>query len=237
MSEYRASLFRNGTSEDASLAASPSLERLRVEIARIERAGAAAGAPAGLPLGWETVDDAFPDGVLAATGVHEAAGPAAHGFALRILARCKGPVMWVHPARSRWALYGPGLARLGGALAGRLVVVRARSRDEGLWAAEEGLRSGALDGLALEPDGPIDLTASRRLQLAAEAGGALGLLLTGAQGGAAGAAVAPSAVASRWRIEPAPADISGPATTPRWRATLIRRRGGGSGEWLVEAPG
>lgn len=233
MSEYRASLFRDEGVDEAR----PSFDRLRAEISRIERGGAAGpgGAPPpGLSLGWAALDQAFPEGALAPAAMHEVAGAAAHGFALRLMARTSGPVMWVHPSRSRWALYGPGLARLGGALAARLIVVRTRTREEGLWAAEEGLRSGALDALALEPDGPIDLTASRRLQLAAETGATFGLLLTGVL---SGGTAAPSAVASRWRVDPAPADVSGPISIPRWRVALTRRRNGGAGAWEVEAPG
>lgn len=234
MSGYHASLFRDAR-RAPSPAAAASLRGLRAEIARIERAGPHGAAPeaSGIALGLSAVDAAFPQGVLARAALHEIAGGAAYGFALRLLARLPGPVLWVHPVRRAEALYGPGLAGLGGGLAGRLVIARARNAEEGLWAAEEGLRSGALYAVALEPDKTVGLTASRRLQLAAERGGALCLVLPGE--GAADARLAPNAAASRWRVDPAPADVSGPVTVRRWDVDLLRRRGGGTGAWRVEA--
>lgn len=58
-----------------------------------------------------------------------------------------------------------------------LVLIRVRTALDGLWAAEEGLRCGAVRTVVIEADSPIDLRKSRRLQLAAEAGGTLGLFL------------------------------------------------------------
>ncbi len=232
MSEYRASLFRDEAGAPAAEAA-PALDRLRAEVARIERGGAAqeGGGGPGVAFGWPSVDRAFPEGALAAGAVHELTGGAAGRLALALLARLAGPVLWCHPARRAEALYGPGLANLGAGLVERLLIARARSRGEGLWAAEEGLRSGALDAVVLEPDGPLDLTASRRLQLAAETGGALGLVLPG---GAEAGALAPSALFSRWRAVPLPSDVSGPCTRRRIELALLRRRGGGAGRWVLE---
>ena len=82
----------------------------------------------------------------------------------------------------------------------------------------------------------LDLTAGRRLQLAAEAGGTTGLVLRRGnipQTGEGGA----SAATTRWRIASAP----GPAgPVPRsqgpacWRVGLLRCRGGRPGDWMVE---
>ncbi|MCR9221317.1 MAG: damage-inducible mutagenesis protein [Alphaproteobacteria bacterium] len=234
MSGYHASLFRDARRAPPPVSAA-ALRGLRAEIARIERSGPYGAAPeaSGIALDLPAVDAAFPPGVLARAALHEISGGAAHGFALRLLARRPGPVLWVHPVRRAEALYGPGVEGLGGGLAERLMIARARSAEEGLWAAEEGLRSGALSAVALEPDKAVGLTASRRLQLAAERGGALCLILPGE--GAAEARLSHSAAASRWRVDPAPADVSGPATVRRWDVRLLRRRGGGAGAWRVEA--
>ena len=77
-----------------------------------------------------------------------------------------------------------------------------------------------------EPPGIVDLTASRRLQLAAETGGGLGIVVNPEGGFAA------SALESRWRINAAPA---GDAVRPRWQVTLERSRGGArNAHWIVE---
>ncbi len=67
------------------------------------------------------------------------------------------------------APYPVGLARYGLAL-DRLIVVRAKKREEALWAAEQALAAaGAVVICALGARGkPLDLKASRRLLLFAE---------------------------------------------------------------------
>jgi protein ImuA len=89
-----------------------------------------------------------------------------------------------------------------------------------------------------EPDRAIALTASRRLQLAAETGGTTGLVL---RRGAEDGALSPSAVFSRWRAGSLPmlAASSGSAEGARWRLELLRCRGGigdadGDKVWIVD---
>lgn len=117
-------------------------------------------------------------------------------------------------------LYPPGLAAYGLDPA-RVILVSASGPADLLWAMEEGLRSPALAGVVMEV-GRLDLVASRRLQLAAAAGGVTGFLL--ARGRHAPAAV--SAAALRWRIDGLPGE--------RWRVLLERRRGGKPGGWILE---
>jgi protein ImuA len=103
---------------------------------------------------------------------------------------------------------------------------------------EEALRLGVFAAVVGEIDGhaaALDLTATRRLQLAAEEGGTPVLMLTGHR--SAGA----SAAAPRRRIAAASSkpDLNGQGTEligrPRWQATLDRCRGAeAGGEWLVE---
>ena len=57
-----------------------------------------------------------------------------------------------------------------------MILLSAPSPAELLWAMEEALRSPALAGVVGEVD-RLDLTAGRRLQLAAAAGGGVGFLL------------------------------------------------------------
>jgi protein ImuA len=97
-----------------------------------------------------------------------------------------------------------------------------------LWAMEEGLRDPALAVVVAEPDRPIALTASRRLQLAAETGGVTGLVL---RRGAEQGALSPSAVFSRWQADSAAAmgQPDAPDGGARWRLDLLRCRGGFGG--------
>ncbi|MPY76051.1 MAG: damage-inducible mutagenesis protein [Alphaproteobacteria bacterium] len=200
------------------------LSALRAAIARIERGGTAAAQRGAVPLGLAAIDDALPGGGLAAGAVHEVTGSAAGGFAAMLAGRFAGPVLWCVMERSPTDLYGPGLAAFG-LDTRRLVVARCPSRQDMLWAMEEGLRDPALAVVAGEPDRAIALTASRRLQLAAETGGVTGLVL---RHGAEDGALSPSAVFSRWRAESLPAlgALSAPAEGARWRLELLRCRGG-----------
>ncbi len=200
---------------------------LRARIAGIERGGARRS----VSLGLDALDAVLPDGGLARGAVHGVAGNTAAGFAAMVAGRLDGAVLWCVEAADRAALYGPGLAAFG-LDPERLVVARCRGRAELLWAMEEGLRSRALAAVIGAPPGTVDLTASRRLQLAAEAGRTLGIVLdTGGAG-----RFAASALDSRWRIDAAPA---GDAAGLRWRVALERCRGGAQGapqgaHWMVE---
>jgi protein ImuA len=206
------------------------VERLRAELARID--GARAGEAGVLPLGLPALDGALPGGGLACGAVHEIAaearhGAAAAGFAALLLARFaeRGAVAWIG---RRLDLYAPGLAELG-LDPRRLIAVRARRREERLWVLEEVLRTpGIAAGLA-EID-LLDLTASRRLLLAAEAKGVSGLLLRPAE-----ALAVPSAALTRWRVAALPGaggrDRRGP---PRLAVELVRARGGQEGAWAIE---
>lgn len=201
------------------------LSALRARLAGLSPGRApGAGSPAGvLPLGAAGLDACLPGG-LPSAAVHEIAGArgAVLGFALALLSRLDGPVLWcaAHPE-----LYGPGLAAFGFDPR-RLIVVRTRGRAETLWAMEEGLRSKALSAAVAETPADITAKSQRRLQLAAERGGVTGFVLRGAQ--ARGGAF----FATSWRVAPAPA----PAETnaARWRLELARCRGGRAGAWLVD---
>ena len=213
----------------------PSLDRpalisaLRARIARLERAGAAeALATRGeeaVPL-CHAIDAALPWGGLPRASLHEvlAAEPgAAAGFAALVLARAGGTVLWIAPEPDAWP---PGLARFGLSPA-QLVLVRAARAQDALWAMEETLRCPAI-GAALLVAGELDLTAARRLQLAAEAGGVLGLLLRPDENNAA-----PTAALTRWRIGAAPSDSRSlhDLGDPAWTLDLLRCRGGRPATW------
>lgn len=198
------------------------IERLRSLIARGEEPR-----PAGPPIPLApAIDATLPGGGLARGAVHEllTADPgAATALAALILARAGTPAVWIEPNPDP---YPAGLAELGLDPAA-LIVVRADGADA-LWAAEESLRARAVAGvLATLPR--LDLATGRRLHLAAEAGGTLGLILRPDTPNPP-----PSAARTRWRITALPA--SGPAHLvgpPHWRLDLLRARGAPPGTWDV----
>ncbi|MBM3534182.1 MAG: hypothetical protein FJX60_14235 [Alphaproteobacteria bacterium] len=217
--------------------AAPRLFDLRRQIGRLER-GAGAGIPAVVPLGVDAIDGHLPFRGLPLKRLHAvvAAGEreagAATGFllslAIRVMQAEPGPVLWCgrHPE-----LYAPALADYG-LDPGRLILVRARSEVDRLWAFEEGLRTKGLAVAVAELEKPLDLAGSRRLQLAAERG------TTGFALRLDGGDAAASAVETRWRIASAssvaPAEDAHGVGNPRWQVTLERCRGGRPGHWLME---
>lgn len=228
------------------------LNRLRGRIAALEGAPLEGGGGKGhgvISFGLPAVDAHLPAGGLAGGCVHEIAGDSGSGsnsgsataFAAALAGRAqrlhRPPVVWIAPRiGQRESLYGPGLAAFGLDPAALIVVrVPAHGRNgaaQALWAMEEALRTPAIGAVCAEIDA-VDLTASRRLQLAAEAGDTFGLLLRGAGGGA----VPPIASTTRWRVTAAPSGPTWPVAllgATRWRVDLLRARGGRPHHWLLE---
>ncbi|MDD9917736.1 MAG: damage-inducible mutagenesis protein [Rhodospirillaceae bacterium] len=201
------------------------MDALRAQVAAIERGGVVGRRT--VSLGLPALDATLPEGGLALGAVHEATGPVAAGLVAMVAAQLEGPLLWCVDTDARALLYGPGLDTLGLHPA-RIVIARCRGQTDLLWAMEEGLRTSALAAVVGEPPGIVDLTASRRLQLAAEAGDTLGIVLNSEKG----VRFAASALESRWRIDSAPA---GDIARPRWKVVLERCRGGiREPHWMVE---
>ncbi len=198
------------------------LDALRGQVARLSRGGVAR-AERSIPISPE-IDAALPGAGLARAAVHEIAGPnagPATAFCALLLARASGSVAWIGSEPDIWP---DGLAAFRVSVAD-LVLIGARKSSDGLWAMEEALRSSGLAGAVLEGPSP-NLVAGRRLQLAAEVGGGLGLLLLPDIERSA-----PSAARTSWRVSALPSEHSG---TPRWRLELRRCLGGQPGQWDVE---
>jgi protein ImuA len=164
------------------------------------------------------------------------AGPgseaAALGFALALTANWAGSagVFWAGEETAfaeEGAPYPAGLAQYGFPLE-RLIVVRAKKREDALWAAEQALAaSGAIVICALGGRGkPLDLKASRRLLLFAERARSRCLLLMPENG--------PSAAWTRWRVTPAQSSAeAGELGAPAFRAELTRNRAGSAGSSFI----
>jgi len=204
-------------------------------------------------LGANVLDEALPLGGLRRDALHEVAASdysnmgAAMGFTTALVARFAevsplAPVLWCEGSHAPFdfgGLYGPGLASFGLDPA-RLVIVTPSRDVELLWTLEEALRLGAFAAVVGEIDAgarAFNLTATRRLQLAAEEGGAPALLLTGHQ------SVGASAAVTRWRVAAAPSPVDLPLRDrqmqfpgrPCWHVTLERCRGAERGaSWSME---
>jgi protein ImuA len=203
---------------------------LRARVAQLEGANWARHGDEPIPV----CDGlALPSGGLARAALHEVlAGVPGCGaaFAAVLLAHSGGTVLWISGVGDPLLAWPPGLARCGLDPA-QLIYVQAERSVDALWAMEEALRCPAISGALLALGGEkepatLDLTATRRLQLAAEAGGALGLLLRPD----AGESLGPSAAATRWRVSP----LTGDELSANWQRELLRARGGSPGEpWAV----
>ncbi|WP_022682073.1 ImuA family protein [Sphingobium bisphenolivorans] len=212
-----------------------SLAALRRHIASLEQLPARQGC-ARIATGHDPLDHALGGG-LARGRVHELFGSledegAAAGLTLVFgrLAAKEAPLFWLRTgaaARAGGAAYGPGLAALGIDPAQLFVGVMA---DETmlLRAAVDALRCTALGAVVVELRGRaplLDLTASRRLALAAEASGVPALMLR------IGAEPGPSAADTRWRVAAAPS-VPLPGNAPGMSAFdlhLLRQRAGRDG--------
>jgi protein ImuA len=180
--------------------------------------------PLGLPALDAALGGGLPRGCLQEV-IPADGGAAAAGFAAFLLGRLVSQaeergrgVLWA--SLGEGDLYPPGLARFGLDPAA-MILLSAPSPAELLWAMEEALRSSALAAVVGEVD-RIDLTAGRRLQLAAAAGGGVGFLLLRADRPPA----AVSTAALRWRV--------GAGPNRSWHVELLRRRGGRPGAWILE---
>jgi protein ImuA len=216
---------------------------LRNSIARIE-GQRPAGALATVPLGIDSIDRALGGG-LARARLHElfAAEPedsgSAAGFAAmlaRLVMPSAAPLLWLRQeeAEARGGrLHAPGLAEIGIDPA-RLVLVAVADPVTLLRAAADVVRCAQVGAAVIELWGrprALDLTASRRLAVAAEESGVTVLMLRG------GAEPAPSAAQTRWQIAAAPslALEAGAPGHPAFDVTLLRQRGRpDGGQWRVE---
>jgi protein ImuA len=137
-------------------------------------------------------------------------------------------IVWCDPART---VYAPALAAAGIGL-DRLYLVRPKTSAELLWAMGESLRCPGVAATIAAADRLSRLEA-RRLQLAAETGGGVGLLLRSllskSTQRAPGRCPPIYAAATRWLIGPAP----GEANVQRWKIRLIHCHGGNTEQTLL----
>jgi protein ImuA len=218
------------------------LATLRDRIERVETQGDVLR-PRRVSLGHAEADLALQGG-LAVGAVHEVfadAGrqsAAATGFVAGLAGRIapRRPLLWIRQdfcEREAGALSMSGLKEIG--LDPRcLVAVRTADVEAALRAAADALACDALGAMVLEVWGEtpkLDLVASRKLTLAAQASGVTALLLRIA------ATPQPSTAETRWIVRAA---HSPPAASwcawgaPRFDVELVRNRHGRNGRWIME---
>jgi protein ImuA len=215
------------------------LDSLRAQIARIETAGRPAHDV--LPFGIPLMDMALPEGGIRLGALHEVAsggagvvdGAAAALFAGGIVARVPGMVLW---CLTRMDLFAPALAQVG-LDPDRVIYAEAGNEAAVLACIEEGLRHGGLAGVVGEV-ARLSMTTSRRLHLAAEASGTLGIAVRRWRRPTEAVDFGqPTAAVTRWRVTAVPsAPLPVPGVGPaRWLVELLRARAGECAEFVVDA--
>jgi protein ImuA len=224
---------------------------LRARIAAIEADGRAP--PSAPAFGADRLDALFGAGRATLSEIFparasDAPAAAAFAFAMALRARAArggGAVVFIvedFSAQEFGLPYGRGLAAAGLDLP-LFALIRTRRPRETLWAMEEALKSPACAAVVVETflnARLYDLSASRRLLLAARRGGALGLVASLAPPKGMEAARFYSAAELRVEVAAAPPGAAqgfasrGPPLSPlapfRWRLRLLKARAGRWGE-------
>lgn len=181
--------------------------------------GGEASSAAGVSSGFVALDALLPGGGFSLGALTEILVPRFGVGELRLLL----PTL-ARLAHERWIAfvapphipYAPALVRAGIDLA-HVLVVHARERSDVLWSVEQALRAGTCGAVLAWPGAAHDKRDTsfkwlRRLQLAAEAGNAMGVLFRPAQ-----AVVQASPAALRLAVEPRPDGVN---------VRVLKRRGG-----------
>ena len=199
---------------------------------------------AAVPFLLDEIDTRLADGGLDGAALHETApaSPSLNdeaattlftaGIAARLAATAGSRVLWVV---SRFDLYAPGLEQAG-LPPGHIIFAEGREDRDVLALMEDGLRHGGLAAVIGEVR-RADMTASRRLQLAADAGRTPAFLSRRWRKQGVCPLSELSAATTRWRLSCAP---SGKLPAPgvgraRWIVELVRQRNGNPFSLLVEA--
>ena len=215
------------------------LATLRARIESLETSGRSRAGV--LPFGVPIVDAALPQGGLALGALHEVAGGgdgAVDGaiaalFAAGIAARLPGQVLW---CLTRPDLFAPALQQVG--LDPDRVLYLETGDEKSLMACfEEGLRHGGLAAVVAET-ARLSMTASRRLQLAAEDSGVTAIAVRRWRRASEAADFGqPTAAVTRWRVTAQPSSpLPAPGVgRPRWFVELLRCRSGDCADFSLEA--
>ncbi|MGO7018605.1 ImuA family protein [Rhizobium leguminosarum] len=194
-----------------------------------------------LPFGVADIDNRLPGGGLAFGALHEFAGggagtvdgAAAALMVAGIAAQTKGQVIW---CLTRPDLFFPALAQAG-LHPNRVIFVESDKEDDVLASMEEALAYGGLGAVVGELV-RLPMTASRRLHLAAEKTGTIGLAVRRWRRQTEATDYGqPTAASTRWRVSVLPSEelpVPGVGRA-RWFLELLRVRAGECAEFEVSA--
>jgi protein ImuA len=155
---------------------------------------------------------------LAKGRVHEVMGDSADMFAVLVASQLSGPIIWTGLARDIGSLAPTALQDF--IDPARVILTEGVSRGEVLWAAEQALRARCAQCVIIELSQGPNLRESRRLQIAAEEGGGVSLILIHGRAHT-------SACETRWRCA---ASSAGAAV---WDLSLTKNRKGELGNWRM----
>ncbi|WP_166415527.1 ImuA family protein [Cochlodiniinecator piscidefendens] len=154
--------------------------------------------------------------------VHEICGNAALNFCAIVAGQSSEYTLWIRQAWRSDRLNPAGLSAF--CSPSRILLAQVKDQMEGLAMMEEALRDGSVPSVIVELDQPLDLTAGRRLQLAAKTGGTTGLCVIPDGMGS-------NAAETRWRCNPVFDSERSDSTLMRW--SLIKNKSGTLCDWYV----
>ena len=189
-----------------------------------------------LQIDLGTINHSFPDSQFPLGVNHEficnssECLTASSGFIAGILSTLLqkgGAALWISLSHT---IFPPALVSFGINPA-QLIFIRLRKPKEILWTIEEALKCEGLTAVIGEINS-LDLTQSRRLQLATEQSGVTGFLLRTQQ-----RTLNTTACTCRWQIHPLQSETEDglPGVGfPRWNVELLKVRNGKPGSWQLE---
>ena len=208
------------------------ISHLEKEILHLQRFKPlhAEGNDAGLGI----IKEAFPNSTFPIGAIHEffstgnedsAASFGFIGGILSSLMKCGGPAVWVSPSSF---IFPPGL-KFFDIDPHKIIFIQSKRAKDILWTIEEALKCSSVCAVVGEI-GEVDLSQSRRLQLAVEESKVTGFVLRRNPKNLT------TSFVTRWRIKPLPSlmETSLPGLGfPGWNVELIKVRNGKPGNWQM----
>jgi protein ImuA len=174
-------------------------------------------------IGLSAIDDLLPADGLARGAVHELLSASRHPtprfFALLIARATSRAIVWCDPRRT---LYPPAVEAAGIPLE-KIFLLHPQTPQDQSWAIAECMQCKGV-GATIAQVSKLSRIEARRLQLAAEKGGGIGILLRPMDRNAS-----LYAAATRWLLAPVP----GLRTLQRWKIQLIHAHGGRVGKTVI----
>lgn len=189
-----------------------------------------------LDIGFRPIERAFPGARFPTGAIHEflnmnaeetAASSGFIGALIGKIMKRPGACLWIGSSQN---IFPPAL-QLFDIDPHRIIFANLEKERNILWAIEEALKCERLTAVVGEIR-DINLTASRRLQLAVEQSKVTGFILRNQP-----SVLNPLACVARWKISPLASELDDEMPGvgfPRWNVELLRVRNGSPGIWQVE---